>query len=208
MPSVHFLQQLHEGRVLVTAPPVQDDNLFLALTQFPLATFFTFSRQATSHENRIALERIFPDAPLATIQYDCDMTPMPIYRRMKAIISQNRDKKNGVVNGKTATIIHVQDAAIFLHLPSGFIAASYPVSVYRDGQLWTSYPFVPAYALTVAKAQGQTLDSANMWLDSSIVPAGGAYVALARIRKLVDLRFLVETNRFPWFHHENEFRFI
>ena len=73
------------------------------------------------------------------------------------------------------------------------VVKTYPVSIWRNEQLFTSYPFVPAYGLTITKAQGQTLRGAIIWLDSPAVPDGGAYVALSRIRKFIDLRFLVET---------------
>lgn len=46
--------------------------------------------------------------------------------------------------------------------------------------------------------KGQTLESAIVWLDSRIVPAGGAYVALSRIRKMDNLRFLVSSERIQY----------
>lgn len=198
VPSLTFLSELHKGRVLVTGRPVEDDDLYIALSQFPASTFLTVSRRSANRINRVALERLFSDPPLDVIQYDCDMPPMPVYRGMKVLVTQNRDKKNGVVNGKRATVVYLQDATIFLRLPNGLIVQTYPVTVYRGDQLWTSYPFVPAYALTITKAQGQTLESAIVWLDSRIVPAGGAYVALSRIRKMDNLRFLVSSERIQY----------
>lgn len=198
VPSLTFLSELHKGRVLVTGRPVEDDDLYIALSQFPASTFLTVSRRSANRINRVALERLFSDPPLDIIQYDCDMPPMPVYRGMKVLVTQNRDKKNGVVNGKRATVVYLQDATIFLRLPNGLIVQTYPVTVYRGDQLWTSYPFVPAYALTITKAQGQTLESAIVWLDSCIVPAGGAYVALSRIRKMANLRFLVSSERIQY----------
>ena len=90
-------------------------------------------------------------------------------------------------------VLHVHNTTVFLRLPGKGVVQTYPVSIWRDDQLFTSYPFVPAYGITITKAQGQTLRGAIAWLDSPAVPDGGAYVPLSRIRKFIDLRFLVET---------------
>ena len=48
---------------------------------------------------------------------------------------------------------------------------------------------MPAYALTIPKAQGQTLDECIVWLDKSVVAARRAYVALSCCRKLENVHF-------------------
>ena len=58
-----------------------------------------------------------------------------------------------------------------------------------------TYPFVPAYALTICKTQGQTLERAILWMDSLHVPAGAAYVALSRVKRMQDLYFMTRTFR-------------
>lgn len=194
-PSNQFLQRLHKGKVLVADRPANDEDIYRALLEFPGYTFLTVTRAASNRVNRVAIERIFSDPPLDVIQYDCELPPMPVYRGMQVIATQNRDKANGLVNGKRATVLHVQSPTIFLRLPNAKIVQTYPVTVSKDDQLFTSHPFVPAYAVTITKAQGQTLAGAIVWLDHHLVPAGGAYVALSRIRKMVDLRFMVTTER-------------
>lgn len=145
--------------------------------------------------NKVAVQRLFSSLiPLAEIQYDCELPPLPCFRGMSVIITQNRDKQIGVVNRQRATVQYVQNQSVFLLLPNGNIALTYPVtSVDNESRRKTSHPIVPAYALTICKAQGQTLENLILWLDCPTVPAGAAYVALSRVKRLVNLNFLVET---------------
>ena len=115
VPSLTFLSELHKGRVLVTGRPVKDDDLYIALSVSCLHFSYSISPFCQPHQ------RLFSDSPLDVIRYDCDMPPMPVYRGMKVLATQNRDKKNGVVNGKRATVVYLQDATIFLRLPNGLI---------------------------------------------------------------------------------------
>jgi ATP-dependent exoDNAse (exonuclease V) alpha subunit len=60
-----------------------------------------------------------------------------------------------------------------------------------DGTIKTAIPLMPAYALTIPKAQGITVEHCIVWLDSSVVAPEGAYVALSRCRQEDNLRFMV-----------------
>ena len=51
-------------------------------------------------------------------------------------------------------------------------------------------PFCPAYATTMCKAQGQTLDKAVVWFDIDNIPPATAYVALSRVRSRDDIYFM------------------
>ena len=64
----------------------------------------------------------------------------------------------------------------------------------KDGIKSLTHPFVPAYASTTCKVQGQNLRKIILWLDYPTVPKGTAYVALSRIRQLKDLLFMTMTN--------------
>ena len=76
---------------------------------------------------------------------------------MRVIITQNRDKEFHVLNGQAATVVTMQNKTVFLKLPSGSIVAVYPVTSTVDGKRKTCHPFVPAYASTICKVQGQNL---------------------------------------------------
>ena len=59
----------------------------------------------------------------------------------------------------------------------------------------TCYPFVPSYALTMTKSQGQNLAKVLLWFDSPKCAPGCAYMALSRVRKLQDLHILTPIRR-------------
>ena len=110
---------------------------------------------------------------------------------MKVIITQNRDKKHGVTNGQSASVVTTENATIVLKLTNGNIVAIHPVTTIVDEKRYVCYSIAPAYASTICKMQGQTLSKIVLWLDCKTVPEGAAYVALSRIRRLDDLLFLV-----------------
>ena len=62
-----------------------------------------------------------------------------------------------------------------------------------DGQQKRVYPFVPGYAQTICKSQGQYLKKIIVWMDSSLVPPGAGYVAMSHICHLECVNFIAET---------------
>ncbi len=54
----------------------------------------------------------------------------------------------------------------------------------------TCYPFMPGYAITICKSQGQTLDNVVVWFDTNNLGQGAAYVALSRVKSLKSIKFL------------------
>ena len=155
----------------------------------------TVSKAAAATINRIAVNNLFPDMhPCGEVYFDNGDSLQPIYRDMKVIITQNRDKEFHVVNGQAATVVTMQNQTVFLKLPSENIVAVYPVTSTVDGNRTTCHPFVPAYASTICKVQGQNLGKIILWLDCPFVPKGSAYVALSRIRQLKDPYFISKTD--------------
>jgi hypothetical protein len=194
-PSNELLEKIHGGRVLTASSSPTQGDLERVLKQRPCATFVTVSRKATNFINQVAIDYLFRDTlPLMHVQFDCDLPPMPIYENLQVIITQNRDKKNGIVNGQRAFVKLVQNKTVFLTLPNGSVVSTHLVTYSKpDGSVKTSYPFVPAYSVTICKSQGQTLPEVVIWMDAKIVPAGAAYVALSRVKRLENLFFLTET---------------
>ena len=195
-PSEELLAELHEERILCTSRPPSDIEIERTLKHIANATVVTVRRRAANRVNNVAIAYLFQgQTPIMTnVQCDCDLPPIPLYPDMSVIISQNRDKENGVVNGQRATVRMVQNKTIFLSLPSGLVVATHLVtSLKPDSTTKTCYPFVPAYAITICKSQGQTLEKVIVWMDSATAPAGAAYVALSRVRRLTDLYFMTRT---------------
>ena len=128
---------------------------------------------------------------LADVACDSTLGTIPIYKGMRVMITQNRNKQLSVVNGRVAHVLQMEGRTVFLKLANNDIVQVYPITfLNEDGSLKTVLPFMPAYALIIPIAQGQTLDECIVWLDGSVVAAGGAYVALSRCRKLENVHFM------------------
>ena len=195
-PSQHLLDTIQQGRVQCKTNEPTDDDIMNALKKFPTATVLTVSRRAANRINAIVVTHAFRDKdPLAIIQCDCEMEPIPLYKEMKVMITQNRNKSEGVVNGQVAAVHSVHNNTVFLTLPSGKLVYTHPVKVTNNiGRNTTVFPFSPAYALTICKAQGQTLANILVWFDVNTLPPGSAYVALSRVKRLEHLHFLTAIN--------------
>ena len=188
------MKELHGQRVLCSSEP-SDAELLSVLQDHPDGMILTVTRAAAATINRIAVNNLFPDIdPCGYVKYDGADKFQPIYKGMRVIITQNRDKELHIVNGQTATVHTMQNATVFLKLANEHIVAVYPVSATLDGHRQTSHPFAPAYASTICKIQGQNLGKIILWLDTPLVPKGSAYVALSRIRHLKDLFFITKTH--------------
>ena len=193
-PSRKTLKELHGTRILCSSNP-SEQELFSVLQNHPDGMILTVSKSAAATVNRIAVNNLFVDMhPCGEVRFDNEDSLQPVYRDMKVVITQNRDKELHVVNGQPATVVTMQNKTVFLKLPSENIVAVYPVTRTVDGHTATCYPFVPAYASTICKVQGQNLGKIILWLDCPFVPNGTAYVALSRIRELKDLYFISKTD--------------
>lgn len=183
-PSRTLLVKLERDRVLFQKTEIEDKDIRSVLLNQPEAVILTVSCAAASRVNRVALDSLFEDQQfLGEVQYDNELGRVALYRGMKVLITQNRDKEHGVVNGQPATVLYHENASIFLEHPKGYICCIYPVTQ-RDseGKKYTVYPIAPAYVSTITKIQGQNMKKIILWLDCPTVPKGGAYVALSRIR--------------------------
>ena len=71
---------------------------------------------------------------------------------------QNRNKARAFVNGQTAVITMTQSKTVFASLTNGMIINIHLVMCKGlHGKTKNVYPFSPAKATTISKAQGQTL---------------------------------------------------
>ena len=78
----------------------------------------TVSRNAAQRINDIAVQTIFMGkTAFASVQMHSSESQMLLFKGMRVIITQNRDKENGVINGQSATVLNFEQGTIFLQLP-------------------------------------------------------------------------------------------
>ncbi|XP_022809932.1 LOW QUALITY PROTEIN: conglutin beta 1-like [Stylophora pistillata] len=189
-PSLNTIRQFEQGRVLLQKEP-RDIDILNVLKEYPEALILTLTRAATARVNRVAVNNLFEQGDfLGHIRYNDHDEFIPLFKNMRVVITQNRNKELTVVNGQTGIVITMHNATVFLKLPNDSIVAIYAVIQKVENEMRTTYPIVPAYASTICKVQGQNLGKVIVWLDSAFVPEGAAYVAISRLRKLDDLPFL------------------
>lgn len=121
-----------------------------------------------------------------------DICPEIIYLKVgaKVMFCRNYDPDEGLVNGLIVKVINLsQDYVVVLdsnnkeHVvrPKKFTVKTKNYTVSR-----TQIPLKPAWAITIHKSQGLTLDSAIIDI-SDIHQPGQVYVALSRVKNIEDL---------------------
>ena len=135
---------------------------------------------------------------LDRLKKDCNLTAgleavLCIAVGTRIMLRRNIDTAHGLVNGALGTVIAIKDHAIdikFDHMKdvisvtkvkSRFLVMKRHY-VYRE-----QFPLILAYAITVHKCQGTSLNCAMIDLSDEIFSPGMAYVALSRVRTLEGL---------------------
>ena len=123
-----------------------------------VGTNLTFTNEAANELNNVITSTLFSNnKSLAHIQLDSMIASTPIFKGMRVMITQNRNKLQNVVKGQIATIERCHNTTEILRLPSNKLVPTYPVTLKCQDTSRTCYPFQIGYANTMCKAQGQTL---------------------------------------------------
>jgi hypothetical protein len=135
-----------------------------------------------------------------------DRLPAPmtlaIRRGARVIFTQN-DSQGRWVNGSLGTVQAMEDTLVRVRLDDGEIVdvgrSLWPQKRYqwnetsrtmevKEEYKYVQFPLAHAWALTIHKAQGMTLDSVEIDLGRGAFAPGQTYVALSRARSMQGLR--------------------
>ena len=114
----------------------------------------------------------------------------------RVMLRRNIDVKAGLVNGALGTVIEIQSSRIvvkFDHLsrPCDVEKVKAKFMVMKNYYVYrTQFPLIMAYAVTIHKCQGLSLDCAIVDLSEKVFADGMAYVALSRVRSLSGLHLI------------------
>jgi hypothetical protein len=134
-----------------------------------------------------------------------DRLPVPETLALKVgarVMIVRNDAARRFVNGSVGTVTRLADQSVFVRLDAGDEVEIEPVSWERIRYAWdeaagrveahvvgsyTQLPLVHAWASTMHKAQGLTLDDVRIDFHNGAFAPGQAYVALSRARSLAGL---------------------
>ena len=96
---------------------------------------------------------------------------------MNLRVTENRNKKCGIVNGANVTVIDVKGNCILVKLCNGKVTIINPVSSKDRSvlQIQTTYlPVKAAYSSTIFKSQGANFNNVCIWFDNRTVSQEGS----------------------------------
>jgi ATP-dependent DNA helicase PIF1 len=109
----------------------------------------------------------------------------------QVVVTANIDQDAGIVNGTRGIITDVKSRSVFIKRKNGIeteIKFHKSVSA-EDKDIYVSYiPLKHAYALSIHRSQGMTLDAVEVDIGSKIFAAGQAYTALSRAQSLDSIK--------------------
>lgn len=115
------------------------------------------------------------------------------------VITWNISTEEGLVNGTRGVITNFSEKGIFVALKDGrTVLIEYTTVTSEESKnVWITFmPVKLAWAITIHKSQGMTLDAVVLALGD-VFEYGQAYTALSRVRNLASIRILsVDTDSF------------
>ena len=138
---------------------------------------------------------------LEKLNKDCNMTAgleakLVLAVGARVMLRRNVDTNAGLVNGAIGTVLSIQPS----HITVQFDHISEPYDVERVKSRFIvmknyyvyrkQFPLILAYAVTIHKCQGLSLDCAIVDLSDKVFSAGMAYVAVSQVRTLAGLHLV------------------
>jgi ATP-dependent exoDNAse (exonuclease V) alpha subunit len=133
----------------------------------------------------------------------------------QVVVTTNVDQELGIVNGTRGIVTDVKITCVTIKkIDHELVNIKYYKSTNaEDPNLSISYiPLKLAYALSIHKSQGMTLDAIEIDIGSKIFAAGQAYTALSRAKNLESIKiknisknsFIINPNVLKFYEHIEE----
>jgi ATP-dependent DNA helicase PIF1 len=109
----------------------------------------------------------------------------------QVLVTANIDQKSGIVNGTRGVVVELKPKSVVIKLVSGSLyeVGYYKNTLVEDPDIALSFmPLKLAYALTIHKSQGMTLDAIEIDIGHNIFASGQAYTAISRAKNLKSVR--------------------
>jgi hypothetical protein len=174
-----------------------DDDIRDAVRESPNSTWLCATNKNVSRVNRVSTEcyaeRLVEAGQLVktTEITDAYSEQVLLIPGAPLMLTTNVDIDEDLVNGEVFTFIEAGDVTLTLRNCLGEIRIIEQLQI-PDGPIERAiFPVRLAYAATIHKLQGSTLDNITLWLESGSVEQmeGIAYVGCSRVRKAGDIRF-------------------
>ena len=107
------------------------------------------------------------------------------------VILANIDQDEGIVNGTRGVIIDVKLSSVIIkRIDNSVVEIRYHKTVSsEDSNIFVNFmPMKLAYALSIHKAQGMTLDAIEIDIGNKIFASGQAYTAISRAKNLKSIK--------------------
>lgn len=105
----------------------------------------------------------------------------------QVMCKKNISLEDGIINGTTGIITAIHDDGVRVTLTSGIDYLFTQTKFYSEKYPFigiSQIPLILAWAITIHKSQGSTLEHAEMDLGNSIFSDGQIYVALSRVKNM------------------------
>jgi ATP-dependent DNA helicase PIF1 len=100
----------------------------------------------------------------------------------QVVVTWNLNQATGIVNGTRGVVVALNGTSVTIKDVKGRLLAIDFVTLTDNNMSVTYMPLRLAYALTIHRCQGMTLDAVIIDLGPSIFEAGQGYTALSRVR--------------------------